>query len=106
VFASVGFGFGGLDVVSTSQVARENHSTAKARTPSLKHQQKRKMAAAFTPTPSTLPLITPPGNGTGTACPPGEKHQGPSPVDYDLELDAEFPSEMITEMQEGAARKA
>ncbi|CAM6047870.1 unnamed protein product, partial [Sphagnum compactum] len=41
----------------------------------------------------------------GTAFPPGDEHQGPSPIDYDLELDAEFLSEMVAELQERAARK-
>lgn len=67
---------------------------------------KRRTTVAFTPTPSTPPLLTPLGNETGTACFPRDEHQGPSPIDYDLELDVEFLSKMVVEMQEGVARKA
>jgi hypothetical protein len=51
-------------------------------------------------------LIAPLGNGTGSAPPLGEEPQGPSLVDYELELEADFPPEMVLEMQEGAIRKA
>jgi len=46
------------------------------------------------------------GNGIGTAFPPRKEHQGPSPVDNDLELKVKFLSEMVIEMQEGATHKA
>jgi hypothetical protein len=47
----------------------------------------------------------PPGNGTRSAPPSSEEPQGPSPVDYELELEANFPPEMLLEMQEGVIRK-
>jgi hypothetical protein len=56
--------------------------------------------------PSTPPLIAPIGNGTGSTPPSSEEPQGLSPVDYELELEADFPPEMVLEMQEGAVRKA
>jgi len=47
-----------------------------------------------------------PGNGTGASSPSGEDTQGPSPVDYNLELEAEFPLAMVIEMQKNAALRA
>ncbi len=105
--ANVGsrFGFGGLDAVATKQVAREDHSTAKTKVTSAKHMQRRKPAAPATG-PSTPPLISPPRNGIRSAPPSGEELQRPSPVNCELELELEFLSKMVLEMQEGAARKA
>jgi hypothetical protein len=51
-------------------------------------------------------LIAPTGNRTGSTPPSGEEPQGLSPVDYELKLKADFPPEMVLEMQEGAVRKA
>jgi hypothetical protein len=42
---------------------------------------------------------------TGSTPPLGEEPQGPSPVDYELELEADFLLEMVLEMQEGVVRK-
>jgi hypothetical protein len=36
----------------------------------------------------------------------GVDPQGPSPVDYSLELEAEFPQDMVIEMQGNVAKKA
>jgi hypothetical protein len=57
-------------------------------------------------TPSIQPLIAQPGNETRTTSPKGEDAQGPSPVDYNLEIEADFPRDMVLEMQEHAAKKA
>jgi len=46
------------------------------------------------------------GSGSGRTSPPGEDIQGPSPVDYNIELEAEFSKEMVIEMQMNAAKKA
>jgi hypothetical protein len=48
----------------------------------------------------------PTSNRTGFTPPSGEEPQGLSPVDYELELEADFPPEMVLEMQEGVVRKA
>jgi hypothetical protein len=99
------FGLGGLDVTAAGQVAQEDHLTAKAKASSSKHMQRRK---PITPTsaPSTPPLIAPPSNRTGSAPPSSEEPQGPSPIGYELELEAIFLPEMVLEMQEGVVRKA
>ncbi len=47
-----------------------------------------------------------PGSGPGRTSPVGEETQGPSSVDYRLELEADFSKEMVIEMQGNAARKA
>jgi hypothetical protein len=48
VNAGSGFGFGGLDTVVASQVAREDLSTTKAKAPSSKHVQKKRIATFHT----------------------------------------------------------
>jgi hypothetical protein len=57
-------------------------------------------------TPSIHPLIVQPGIGTRTTSPEGEATQGPSPVDYNLEIEVNFPKDLVLEMQENAAKKA
>jgi hypothetical protein len=57
-------------------------------------------------TPSPHILIAQPGNEIGAASPDGEASQGPSPVNYNLEIKAEFPKEFVLTMQENAAKKA
>jgi hypothetical protein len=94
-----------LDAIPTGQVAQEDHSTVKAKTSSSKFMQRRKLTTPASP-PSAPPLTVPPGNGTGSTPPSGEEPQGLSPVDYELELEADFPPEMVLKMQEGAVRKA
>ncbi len=54
--------------------------------------------------PSSLDAL--PGNGTGASSPSGEDTQGPSPVDYSLEIEAEFPPTMVIELQRNAALRA
>jgi hypothetical protein len=62
-------------------------------------------------TPTTDPQINSnlnvhPGSGSGRTSSKGEENQGPSPVDYSIELEVEFPKEMIVEMKGNVARKA
>jgi len=62
-------------------------------------------------TPGTAPpanptLIVHLGSGSGRTSPLGEETQGPSPVDYSIELKVDFPKEMVIEMQVNAAKKA
>jgi hypothetical protein len=105
VDANLGFGFGGLAAVASGQVAREDLTTIKAKAPSLKHTQKRRIAASTPPT-TIFPLNTPLGNGLGLTSLSKEEPQDPSPMDNNLELDAIFPLDMVVVMQEGAPRKA
>jgi hypothetical protein len=51
-------------------------------------------------------LDAPPGNRTGTSSPSGEDTQGPSLVDYNLEIEAEFPPTMVIEMHKNTALRA
>jgi hypothetical protein len=51
-------------------------------------------------------LITHLDKGPGKNAPKGADLQGPSPVDHDLELEAEIPQGMVSEMQDNAALKA
>ncbi|CAK9208953.1 unnamed protein product [Sphagnum troendelagicum] len=56
-----------------------------------------------TPSPA---LITHASKGPGKNAPQGAELQGPSPVDHGLEIEAEFPQDMLFEMQNYAAMKA
>ncbi len=51
-------------------------------------------------------LIALPGNGPRASSPSREDTQGPSPVDYNMELAADFPLDMVLEMLRNAALKA
>jgi len=46
------------------------------------------------------------GNGTSASSPSGEDTQGPSPVDYNLEIEVEFPTAMVIELQKTAVLRA
>jgi len=54
--------------------------------------------------PTSLDAL--PGNGTGAPSPSGEDTQGPSPVDYNLEIKAEFPNAMVIKLQKNATLRA
>jgi len=54
--------------------------------------------------PTSLDAL--PGNGTGASSPSGEDTQGPSPVDYNLEIEAEFLPAMVIELQKNTALRA
>jgi hypothetical protein len=54
--------------------------------------------------PTSLDAL--PVNKTGASSPSGEDTQGPSPVDYNLELEAEFSPAMVIEMQKNVAIRA
>ncbi len=66
---------------------RQAQSTCKKRNQQLQHQ----------PHPPP-PLIAPPSKGTGFAPSSGEKPQGPSLINYEIELEADFLLEMVVEM--------
>jgi hypothetical protein len=57
-------------------------------------------------TPLPHSLIVQPGSGIGAASPEGEAAQGPSPIDYSMEIKADFPTNLVIVMQESAAKKA
>jgi len=104
VNAGSGFGFGGLDVVATCQIAHEDLSTAKVKASNSKHAQKRRTTTS-TPAPSIPPLNTPPGNKLGIVFPLKEGPQGSSPMDNDLELDVDFPLDMVAKNARRSCQK-
>jgi hypothetical protein len=62
-------------------------------------------------TPGTAPPANPTpivhlGSGSGRTSPPGEETEGPSPVDYSIQLRVDFPKDIVIEMQACAAKKA
>jgi hypothetical protein len=100
-----GFGLGDLDAIAIGQVAQEDDSAVKTKASSSKLMQRRTLTTLAS-APSTPPLTAPPGNGTRSTPPSGEEPQGLSPIDYELELEADFPPEMVLKMQEGVVHKA
>ncbi len=66
----------------------------------------KKQAAPLVREPPPPSLNALPGSGTGAPTPLGEGTQGPSPIDYNLEIEAVFPLDMVFDMQKCAAQKA
>jgi hypothetical protein len=87
------------------QLEREDLFAARAKAPR-KRGTHRKDSISLVKTPSLHTLIAQPGSGSGAAPPDGEASQGPSPVDYNLKIEADFPKELVLTMQENAAKKA
>jgi len=58
--------------------------------------------------PSPPSLIVQPGSGIGAASLEGEAAQGPSPspIDYSVEVEADFPKDLVSTMKENVAKKA
>jgi hypothetical protein len=76
-------------VIAERLVAKEDLSTARGKDPSERTKSRRR-SNTFSATLPNPALITRPG---------------PSPVDYSLELEVEFPQDMVIEMQGNAAKK-
>jgi len=94
-----------LEAAAARQSEREDLSTARAKAPRMRGTQCKNSISSVT-TPSLQTLIAQPGSGTGVASPDGEASQGPSPIDYNLEIEVDFPKELVLMMQENAAKKA
>ncbi|CAM6008429.1 unnamed protein product [Sphagnum balticum] len=85
--------------------SREDFSHARAPASGAKTTQKRQAAPAMRKPPPPS-LNAHPGSGPGAPTLLGEGTQGPSPVDYNLEIEADFPLNMVLDMQRSAAQKA
>jgi len=105
VVAGQGPSLENLGVIAERPVAKEDLSAAKGKDPSERTESRRR-SNTFSATPPNPALITRLGSGPGTTAPTGMDPQGPSPIDYSLELEAEFPQDMVIEMQGNAAKKA
>jgi hypothetical protein len=108
-FHSVSIGFGrsseGSDIVAAKQSERIDLSAARAKAPRVRNMsQKNSTNSVNAPSPHSL--IVQPGSGTSAAPPEGEAAQGPSPIDYSMEIEAEFPIDLVVEMQESVTKKA
>jgi len=101
---------GNLGAIVARQVAREDTSATRVKDSNEKIERNslRKKPSTPTTAPPPIPiLIAHPSSGLGRTSPAGEETQGPSlSMDYSLELEAEFPKEMVIEMQGIATRKA
>ncbi len=69
----------------------------------LRRTPRKNLSTSATAPPTNPTLIVHPRSELGRTSPVGEETQGPSPVDYSLELEADFPKEMVIEMQGNAA---
>ncbi len=110
-FSSAPAGLGrsskGSETAAARQTERNDLSNAKAKASKARNsQQKNSNNSVITPSPHFL--IVQPSTGTGAAFPEGEAAQGspPSPIDYNLEVEADFPIDLVLMMKENAAKKA
>ncbi len=103
--AGLGRGSENSEAAAARQSKREDLSAAKAKAPRVRSSQRKNSINSVT-TPSLHPLIAQPGNGTGADFPEGEATQGPSLVDYNLEIKADFSKDLVLTMQENTAKKA
>ncbi len=92
--------------VAAARLAMSEELPATGEKDSSEKLDRRRGLNTFKGTPPILALTMRLGKGPGTIAPKGADPQGPSPVDHGLELEAEFPHEMVSEMQNNAARKA
>jgi hypothetical protein len=90
---------------ATKQVVRRDLLFAKAIAPSVRTTQKRKTAPVVKDSPPPS-LSAHPDSGLGAPFPSGEATQGLSPVDYSMELAADFSPDMVLKMQRNTALKA
>ncbi len=93
------------EATATRQFEREDLSAARAKALRMRGMQRKNSISSVT-NPSLQTLITQPGSKTCATSPDGEASQGPSPIDYNLEIEADFPKELVLTMQENAAKKA
>jgi hypothetical protein len=86
---------------AAKQMERNDLSAPRAKAPKARNSQ-RKNSSNLVITPSPHYLIEQPSTGTGVAA------QGPSPlpIDYSLEVEADFPRDLVSMMKENAAKKA
>ncbi len=92
----------GSETAAPRQTERNNLSAARAKAPKTRNlQRKNSSNSVITPLPHSL--IVQPGTGTGAAFPEGEAAQGPSPlpIDYSLEVEADFPIDLVSQAHFG-----
>jgi hypothetical protein len=94
-----------LGVATERREARGKLPATRKKDPSERTDSRRR-SNTVSATPPNPALTTRPGNGPRTTAPTGVDPQGPSPIDYSMELEAEFPTYMVIEMQSNAAKKA
>jgi hypothetical protein len=105
-FASAGLGRSSetSEAAAARQLEKEDLSPARAKAQRMRGMQ-RKNSISLVTTPSLQTLIAQPGSEISVAFPDGEASQGPSPIDYNLEIEVNFPKELVLTMQENAAKK-
>ncbi|CAK9266648.1 unnamed protein product [Sphagnum jensenii] len=95
----------GSDIAAARQSERIDLSAARAKALRVRNSlRKNSTSSVITPLPHSL--IVQPGSGTGAASPKGEAAQGPSPIDYSMEIKADFPTDLVIVMQESVTKKA
>jgi len=94
-----------LGAAAKRLAAKEASPVANEKGPS-KRSGPRRGSDSTSHTPPNPALSAHPSKGPGPITPTGADPQGPSPIDFSLEVEAEFPQDMVTEMQGNAAKKA
>jgi hypothetical protein len=96
-----------LETAAARETERNDLSAARAKASKARNLQ-RKNSSNSVITPSPHSLIEHSGTGTGVTSPEGEATQGPSPspIDYSLEVEADFPRDLVSMMKESATKKA
>ncbi len=93
------------EIAAAAKQSEREDLSARAKAPRKRGTQRKDLISSVK-TPSLHTLITQPSSGSGAAPPEGEASQGPSPVDYNLKIEADFPKELVFTMKENAAKKA
>jgi len=98
------------ELVSLSDIAKRGagHTVPSAEAPEAlgARNTRNKQAAPLVRGKLPPSLDALPGNGIGASSPSGEDTQGPSPIDYNLEIEAVFPTAMVIELQKDTALRA
>ncbi|CAK9865732.1 unnamed protein product [Sphagnum jensenii] len=86
-----------VGTAAAGQVAKKDPSATRAKDSNERNAARRKSITPTTAPPNPT-LITHPSSRLRKASPTRGDTQGPSPMDYNLELEAEFPKDMVLEM--------
>jgi hypothetical protein len=87
--------------IAARLATRNDESAERSKDPNEKMHRKASRKNPSTPTtapPANPTLNMHPGNGSRRTSPTGEETQGPSPMDYIIEIVAEFLKEMVIVM--------
>ncbi|CAK9872121.1 unnamed protein product [Sphagnum jensenii] len=97
---------GAIAVLATIRIGASAENLKEPNEKAVRRTSRKNSSTLETAPPANPTLNVHSGSGSGRTSPLREEIQGPSPVDYSIELKANFLKEMVIEMQVNAARKA